>query len=122
MTDDYIDFSPLEPPDDEALARAIVARTTPLLAERRTRTTTIQLASWWPRVAAAAAIVAIASAVVLTVQPRQTRPELALIAPAALPRVRATLARELGVPPVLAISLTKDTLPTATEFLRSLGR
>jgi hypothetical protein len=119
MTDERIDFSQLEPPDGDALVRAIEASTTGLLAERRARATTIQLAAWWPSVAAAAVLVAIGSALVLTLAPRPTATQLA---PAVAPSERTQLARGLGVPPALALSLTRETRPTAREFLRELGR
>lgn len=123
MTDARIDFSQLEPPDGEALVRAIEARAADLLAGRRARATTIQLAAWWRPVAAAAVLVAIGSTLVLFLGPRPAGTQLARgPAPSEAPSVRTELARELGVPPALALSLRRETRPTAREFLRELGR
>ena len=117
MSDERIDFSQLEPPDGDALRRAIGVRVAPLLAERRGRPTIIQLGAWWRPVAAAAVIVAIASTAVLALAPGRAKPEMT----AAPPTVRLELARALGVPSPLAQSLTRETPPSAREFLRGLG-
>lgn len=124
MTDDHIDFSQLAPTDPEALARAIEARTASVLAERRVRGTMIQISAWWQPVAAAAVIVAMTSAVVLALSPRPRSPDtFARSTPSAgASSPRGELARALGVPRPLALSLTRDTPPTAQEFLRELGR
>jgi hypothetical protein len=122
MTDERIDLSQLGPADNEALVRAIGRRTEAILAARRAQTTTIQLAAWWPSVAAAAVIVAIASALVLTLEPRPANRQMATMTPlTAGAGARTDLARALGVPAVLAVSLASETPPTAREFLRGLG-
>jgi hypothetical protein len=124
MTDEHIDFSQLEPADREALVRAIEARAAALLAERRALGVTLQIAVWWPSVAAAALVVALASTLVLALEPRPIGPNaLPGVTPTTRPvRARTELARELGVPPALAVSLARDTPPTALEFLREVGR
>lgn len=120
MIDERIDFSQLEPHDIDALVQAIAARAAPTLAVRRARTTTIVLGAWWRPVAAAAAIVAMTSAIVLALEPRKVTGEIATT-PTGAPAVRSELARALGVPPTLAVSLSRETVPTAREFLRGLG-
>lgn len=124
MTDDRIDLWRLEPPDHEALVRAISARTATVLAERRARAATIQIGAWWRPVAAAAFLVAMASALVLTLEPRSEQSNAFAGAPPGTrrPSARTELARELGVPPALALSLTRDTPPSALEFLREASR
>jgi hypothetical protein len=124
MTDERIDFSELVPPDAEVLARAIEARTASVLAERRARGTIIQISAWWQPVAAAAVVVAMASMVVLALSPRPSSADaFARSTPSAgASSPRGELARALGVPRPLAVSLSRETPPTAREFLRELGR
>lgn len=118
MSEDRVDLSHLAPPDSEVLVRAIEARTAGLLAERRARPTIIQLAVWWRPVAAAALLVAIASTIALTLEPRTVTSPLAT---APNPVERRELAQALGVPSLLATSLSRESPPTAREFLRGVG-
>jgi hypothetical protein len=124
MTDDRLDLSQLQPRDHEALVRAIESRAASLLAERRARTATIQIAAWWRPVAAAAFLIAVASALAFTLEPRSRAASTLARSPSSAPSAheRTELARMLGVPPALALSLTRDTPPTARELFRELGR
>jgi hypothetical protein len=122
MTDEPIDLSHLAPVDPGALIRAVELRTAAVLAERRAHTTTMQLAAWWPVVSAAAVIIAIASALMLTLEPRPAAPVMARTTPVMAASPRTALARALGMPGPLVLSLARDQAPTAEEFLRELGR
>jgi hypothetical protein len=123
MTDERIDLSPLDADAQklEALVQAVNARCAHVLAERRARRTTIQIAGWWQPAIAAALLIAMISTLVLARQPEPEPQPQRLIASAATPST-AQLALRIGVPRLLARSLTSDKPPSADDLLREMIR
>lgn len=111
MTDDRIDFSPLDPTRDKARFDAIVGSTVDRAAgELRARAsrddTLAQLATWHrPMLAAAVLVTVIVSTVMLTLRREGSAPATAGIAEAA------------GVPDDFAEWLRAGQMPDAAELL-----
>jgi hypothetical protein len=115
MTEDRIDFSPLDPMRDaerfEEIVRSITAAAAGELAARRARGSVVgQVALWWGPLLAAAAITGIVSLTALarlqTTAPTET--------------TEPGLAEAIGVPTQVAEWVRGDELPTPTELLVTL--
>lgn len=114
MTDDRIDFTPLDPTRDperfERIVQDVMAEAEDLLAARRAEHGVIgQVAGWWKPLLAAAAAVAVVSAATLRLAPADTRSE-----------TEFGIAEAIGVPTSVADWLETDEAPTAAELLFAL--
>lgn len=114
MTDDRIDFSPLDPTRDperfDGIVRSIVGSASSQLVARRARATVFgQVSLWWRPLLAAAAITGVVALAALA--------RLDDSAQAAAP---TGLAEALGVPDPIAEWVRSDQVPTATELLIGL--
>lgn len=115
MTEDRIDFSPLDPTREsekfEEIVRSITAAAARELAARSAQTGVVgQVALWWRPLLAAAAITGIVSLVALA------RLETA----ASAETTELGLAEAIGVPTQVAEWVRGDELPTPTELLVTL--
>ncbi len=112
MTDDRIDFSPLDPARDaerfDGVVRSILAAAGPTLAARRSRAGVFgQVGLWWRPLLAAAAITGIVALATL-----------AGIEDAIQPSPAPTgLAEALGVPEQIAEWVRSDQAPAPVELL-----
>ena len=115
MTDDRIDFSPLDPSADkqhfEEIVQSITARAAPALAARRVRSSFIAEVVYWRRpMLAAAAVILIVSATALVRIESPTRP----------PELEPGVAEAIGVPATLARWVTTDEVPTPAQLVAGL--
>ncbi len=115
MTDDRIDFSPLDPTRDterfDGIVRTIMEVTGPGLAARRSRASVFgQVGLWWRPLLAAAAITGI---VALAALARLEDSAQTAAAPTGL-------AEALGVPEPIAEWVRSDQVPTPAELLIGL--
>ncbi len=112
MTDDRIDFSPLDPTRDperfDGLVRSILGAASTQLADRRARATVFgQVSLWWRPLLAAAAITGVVALAAL-----------ARLEDSAQPAVAETgLAEALGVPDPIAEWVRSDQVPTPAELI-----
>ena len=119
MTDDRIDFSPLDPTRDgerfDHVVHAIAAAAAPQLRARRFRATTIgQIGTWRRPMLAAAAAIAIVSFTVLTqVGPGPGQTESGGSS-------EWEIAVAMGVPTEIADWVAGDGNPTAADLLGAL--
>ncbi len=115
MTDDRIDFSPLDPSRDpqrfERIVNEISERAAPALAARRAEGYVLgQVTRWWKQLLTAAAITGIVSVSTLArVEPPQP-----------LESTEIGIAEAIGVPGGVADWLWSDEEPTAEELLLAL--
>jgi hypothetical protein len=114
MTDDRIDFSPLDPTEDaerfERIVRSIMAAAARPLATRGARASVVgQLGLWWRPLLAAAAITGIVSIGALTRFQTSTMAE---------PEIG--LAEAIGMPDQIAEWVRSDEVPTTAELLVAL--
>ena len=117
MTDEPIDLSVLHPLGD-ALPAGIAARCAPLLAARREHATTLHIARWWWPALTGSLVVAAASVVLLALPfGKESRRPPAAAAARRAPAARAQLAEAVGVPRLLARSLTSRRPPSLSELL-----
>ncbi len=115
MTDDRIDFSPLDPSQEaerfDGIVRSIMTAAAPQLARRRGRASVFgQVGLWWRPVLAAAAITGIVALAALA--------RLETAAPA--PTADTGLAEALGVPEQIAQWVRSDEVPTPAELIVAL--
>lgn len=112
MTDDRMDFSPLDPVQDaerfDGVVRSIMAAAGPTLAARRSRAGVFgQVGLWWRPLLAAAAITGIVALAALARIEDSAQPSLA----------PTGLAEALGVPDQIAEWVRSDQAPTPAELL-----
>ena len=117
MTDAPIDLTVLHPVGD-TLPAAIAARCASLLAARREHGTTVNIARWWRPALAASLLIGAASAAVLALpfEKVSQRPQGTVTA-RRTPAPRTQLAEAVGIPRVLAGSLTSRRPPSLSELL-----
>ncbi len=115
MTDDRIDFSPLDPTRDperfDGIVRSIVGAASTELADRRARATVFgQVSLWWRPLLAAAVITGIVALAALASLEDSDQPAAA----------STGLAEALGVPDPIAEWVRSDQVPTPAELLIGL--
>lgn len=126
MTDDAIDFGPLDV-SLEDLVRRVDVRCAAELASRRRHRALIQIAGWRRPIVSAALAIAAASAYVIARTPARVR-SLSPVAPIPFPGILtsrppvAQLASTLGVPSALASRLTRAAPPTMDQLLSESER
>ena len=116
MTDERIDFSALDPMEDqlgfERMVRSITEDAADELAARRARYNVIgQVVTWWRPMLAAATVLVIASVAALTTvdaTPSTVDPSTGI-------------AQAIGVPSRFAQWVASDELPTTSDLLQNLG-
>ena len=116
MTEESIDLTLLHPNADK-LTAAIAAQCAPLLSARREHATVVHIARWWWPTLAASFLVAAASAAILALPLEKVseRPQAATARRAPSPRIQ--LAEAVGVPRLLARSLTSRRPPSLSDLL-----
>jgi len=115
MNDDRIDFSPIDPTQDEAhfeeLVSSIVRNAEVELARRRGRLTVVgQVGQWWRPLLAAAGVIIVVSLGVLW--------QLGGNGSAVL--VESGIEESLGVSAQVASWIRSDELPTASDLLETI--
>lgn len=115
MTDDRIDFTPLDPTRDpqrfERIVSEVMREAGPALAGTRLEGAVFgQLVRWWKPLLVAASIAAVAAAATLSLVPTRRSADAA----------EYGLAEAMGVPAVMADWLESEETPTTAELLVAL--
>jgi hypothetical protein len=128
MSDDPIDFTPLDPTADdlrfERLVRAVNARAAPLLAARRARHSAVgELTRWWrPMIAAAAVVIGVSVATLIGVEAASSAAASSNESTVAVAEAPTTLSDAMGIPESYAQVVANGTPVAAADLLLEEAR